>query len=68
MNDDNAKRQISAMISFIMQEAKEKAEDIRRDTEKEFNADKLNKERALMISIKEEYARKKKERIVQKKN
>jgi len=47
------------MISFIMQEAKEKAEDIRRDTEKDFNADKLNKERALNMSLKEEFAKKK---------
>jgi len=31
MNDENAKRQINAMISFIMQEAKEKADDIKKE-------------------------------------
>jgi len=67
MNDENANRQINAMISFIKQEAKEKAEDIKRDTEKDFNADKLNRERVLNATIKEDYTRKKKEKLISKK-
>jgi len=66
MNDETAKRQIAAMVSFIMQEAKEKAEDIKRETDNEFTADKLNRIRLLTLSIKEEYARKRKERLVSK--
>jgi len=66
MNDENARRQIVAMVSFIMQEAKEKAEDIKRETENEFTADKLSRSRLLGLAIKEEYARKRKERLVSK--
>jgi len=56
------------MISFIKQEAKEKAEDIKRDIDKEAGANKLNQERAFTQQIKEEFARKKKERVTEKKN
>jgi len=55
------------MISFIKQEAKEKAEDIKRDIDKEAGANKLNQERAFTQQIKEEFARKKKERVTEKK-
>jgi len=66
MNNKDAERQILAMIGFIKQEAKEKADDIVRDIEKEATADKLTKERTLTASIKEEYAKKKKDKIVSK--
>jgi len=66
MNKQDAERQITAMIGFIRQEAKEKAEDIMRDIEREATADKLNKERTLTSSIKDEYAKKKKDKIVNK--
>jgi len=67
MNDENAKRQINAMISFIMQEAKEKADDIKKNTENEFSVDKLSRERNLNLVVREEFARKRKERLTSKK-
>jgi len=66
MNDEAANRQINSMISFIMQEAAEKRDDIKRDTEKEFQAEKQSKERQLTTAIKEDYTRKKKDNIVGK--
>jgi len=66
MNDESANRQIQAMISFIMQEAQEKQDDIKRDTEKEFQSEKQIKERQLTTAIKEDYARKKKEKVIGK--
>jgi len=66
MNSKDAERQITAMIGFIKQEAKEKAEDIMRDIEKEATADKLTKERTLTSSIKDEFAKKKKEKLINK--
>lgn len=61
MNDKDADRQISQMVAFIQQEAKEKAEEIEVKTESEFNAKKLTKiEQARQETI-AEYAKKRKE-------
>ena len=42
MQASDAERQISQMIEFIKQEAREKAEEIHTKTDAEFNAKKLN--------------------------
>jgi len=66
MNKNDAERQINAMIGFIKQEAKEKADDIIRDIEKEAAAEKATRDRTLKAALIDEYAKKKKEKIVNK--
>jgi len=61
-----AERQIDQMIAFIQQEAKEKAEEIRVKTESEFMAEKLNLQTEASIAIREEYEKKRKDRVVAK--
>jgi len=65
MNKNDAKKQIDQMVGFIMKEAEERAADLKRDTENEVNARRLEKERIFTTQLREEYARKKKERLVQ---
>ncbi len=66
MNNADALRQISQMIEFIKQEAREKAEEIQVKTEAEFNALKLNKVVQARLEIKEEMLRQEKEAVSQK--
>eukprot|EP01006_Ploeotia_vitrea_P007023 TRINITY_DN15652_c0_g1_i2.p2 TRINITY_DN15652_c0_g1~~TRINITY_DN15652_c0_g1_i2.p2 ORF type:complete len:193 (+),score=108.88 TRINITY_DN15652_c0_g1_i2:102-680(+) len=66
MNNKDADRQISQMIEFIKQEAREKAEEIAVKTESEFNAKKLNSVVQARLEIKEEYAKKKKDAIAKR--
>jgi V-type H+-transporting ATPase subunit E len=66
MQQKEADRQIEQMIAFIYQEAKEKAEEIRVKTESEFMAEKLSLQTEASIQIREEFERKRKERVVAK--
>jgi len=52
------------MVGFIKKEAEERAAEIKKDTESEFNAKKLERERTMKAQLKEEYERKKKDRII----
>lgn len=61
MNDKDADRQISQMVEFIKQEAKEKAEEVEVKTESEFNAKKLTKIQQARTEILAEMAKRKKE-------
>lgn len=67
MNQADANKQIEQMIAFIMQEAKEKAEEIRVKTEKEFMADKLSIETQQNVIIRQEHEKMKKQALIQKK-
>uniref|UniRef100_A0A1J3K484 V-type proton ATPase subunit E3 n=1 Tax=Noccaea caerulescens TaxID=107243 RepID=A0A1J3K484_NOCCA len=67
MNQADANKQIDQMIAFIMQEAKEKAEEIRVKTEKEFMADKLSIETQQNVVIRQEHEKAKKQALIQKK-
>jgi len=66
MNPLDADRQIDQMIAFIKQEAKEKAEEIRIKTEKEFMADKLSYETQQNLIIRQEHEKMKKDLLIQK--
>jgi len=66
MNPLDADRQIDQMIAFIKQEAKEKAEEIRIKTEKEFMADKLSYETQQNFIIRQEHEKMKKDLLIQK--
>jgi len=61
-----AERQIEQMIAFINQEAKEKAEEIRVKTESEFMAEKLSLQTEASIQIREDFDKKRKDRLVAK--
>jgi len=63
----DADRQIQQMIAFIKQEAKEKAEEILVKTESEFMAEKMQIQSQSSISIREEFEKKKKDRITERK-
>jgi len=63
----DADRQIQQMIAFIKQEAKEKAEEILVKTESEFMAEKMQIQSQSAISIREEFEKKKKDRITERK-
>jgi len=67
MNRDEADKQINQMCAFILQEAKEKAEEIATKTESEFMADKLNLQTQASITIREDFERKKKDKITDQK-
>jgi len=66
MNLQDADRQIDQMIAFIKQEAKEKAEEIRIKTEKEFMADKLSFETQQNLIIRQDHEKMKKDLLIQK--
>jgi len=66
MQDKDADRQISQMIEFIRQEAKEKADEINVKTEAEFNAKKLSQVVKARAELKDEYTTKRKEVAVKK--
>jgi len=61
MQSSDAERQISQMIEFIKQEAREKAEEIFVKTEAEFNAKKLGQIVKARAELKDEYTAKRKE-------
>ncbi|RLN58862.1 hypothetical protein BBJ29_005598 [Phytophthora kernoviae] len=66
MNASDADRQIKQMVNFILQEAQEKANEIRIKTEHDFNLEKQMLVHNAKIKIQEEYTRKEKEREVNK--
>jgi len=67
MDTQEADRQIKQMIAFIRQEAKEKAEEIRQKTDEERKLEKLNYKRDESTVIRQEYERRKKEWLTQRK-
>ena len=66
MNASDADRQIKQMVNFILQEAQEKANEIRIKTEHDFNLEKQMLVHNAKLKIQEEYARKEKEREINK--
>ncbi|CAI5740869.1 unnamed protein product [Hyaloperonospora brassicae] len=66
MNASDADRQIKQMVNFILQEAHEKANEIRIKTEHDFNLEKQLLVHNAKLKIQEEYKRKEKEREVNK--
>nr|CCA23878.1 Vtype proton ATPase subunit E putative [Albugo laibachii Nc14] len=66
MNASDADRQIKQMVNFILQEAREKANEIRIKTEHDFNLEKQMLVHNAKLKIQEEYARKEKEREINK--
>jgi len=64
MDSKKAGDQIQIMIGFIRQEAQERASDIKREADNEANSRKLEKERVKTAELKDEFARKKKEKVV----
>jgi len=65
MNREEARKQIDQMMGFIMKEAEERVADIKRETDNEAEAKRLERERVVSAQLRDEYARKKKERLVQ---
>ncbi|ETV96005.1 hypothetical protein H310_10660 [Aphanomyces invadans] len=63
---NDADRQIKQMVNFILQEAQEKANEIRIKTEHDFNLEKQMLVHNAKLKIQEEYARKEKEREINK--
>jgi len=61
MNDDEVQRQISIMVSFIDQEAKEKAEEIETKADEEFQIEKGKIVENQRQKIKDHYAKKEKQ-------
>ncbi|KAF0700174.1 Aste57867_9302 [Aphanomyces stellatus] len=66
MNASDADRQIKQMVNFILQEAQEKANEIRIKTEHDFNLEKQMLVHNAKLKIQEEYTRKEKEREINK--
>ncbi|KDO20737.1 ATP synthase subunit [Saprolegnia parasitica CBS 223.65] len=66
MNSSDADRQIKQMVNFILQEAQEKANEIRIKTEHDFNLEKQMLVHNAKVKIQEEYARKEREREINK--
>jgi len=66
MDSSDADRQIKQMVNFILQEAHEKANEIRIKTEHDFNLEKQMLVHNAKIKIQEEYTRKNKEREISK--
>lgn len=58
MNDEQVKQQIQQMVSFIKQEADDKANEIRTKAEEDFNIRKLNAVNEARVKISSEYAKK----------
>jgi V-type H+-transporting ATPase subunit E len=67
MNDTEVERQIHQMVSFIKQEAEEKASEIRVEAEEEFNIEKLQMVEEERRRVKKEYERKESQAEVRKK-
>lgn len=67
MNPTEAARQISQMVEFIKQEAREKAEEIRVKTDQEFNIAKLSLIEAAKQQIANEFVQLRKEKIANQK-
>lgn len=67
MEDADVSRQIQQMVSFIHQEAKEKANEISVSAEEEFNIEKLQLLEAEKKNIRQEYERKSKQVEIRKK-
>lgn len=67
MNDTEVERQIHQMVSFIKQEAEEKANEIRVAAEEEFNIEKLQMVETEKQRIRKEYERKESQVEVKKK-
>merc|ERR1719273_398377 len=61
-----ADRQIKQMIAFIRQEAKEKAEEIRTKTNEDKTIEKLKYKNSETIKLREEFERKRKEKLTEK--
>eukprot|EP00742_Colponemidia_sp_Colp-10_P000286 GILJ01000322.1.p1 GENE.GILJ01000322.1~~GILJ01000322.1.p1 ORF type:complete len:234 (-),score=50.34 GILJ01000322.1:150-851(-) len=61
MNDDEAQKQIHQMVNFILEEAKEKANEIEAKTLQEFNIEKLKMVQHAKDKLKAEYQRKTKQ-------
>jgi len=66
MNDSEINNQIKQMVSFIQQEANEKANEIKLKADEEFNIEKLRMVEAEKAKIRAEYERKEKQIEVQK--
>ena len=66
MNSAAADRQIKQMVNFILQEAQEKANEIRIKTEHDFNLEKQMLVHNAKLKIQEEFSRKEKEREINK--
>ncbi|KAK8814367.1 hypothetical protein WA158_008229 [Blastocystis sp. Blastoise] len=66
MNDSDVQKQIKQMCDFILQEAREKANEITVKTEEEYQIDLANQTQAGKQKVKEEYALKEKNLDVQK--
>lgn len=58
MNDSQVKQQIQQMVSFIKQEAEDKANEIRTKAEEDFNIRKLNAVNEARVKISADYAKK----------
>lgn len=67
MNDAQVKQQIQQMVSFIRQEAEDKANEIRVKAEEDFNIRKLSAVEAAREKIRSEYERKSKQIDVNRK-
>lgn len=65
MQKAEADKQIAQMVGFIKKEATERAADIKKETDSEANARKLERERVMKAQLREEFTRKKKEKQVQ---
>ncbi|KAE8728024.1 V-type proton ATPase subunit E [Hibiscus syriacus] len=67
MNDSDVSKQIHQMVSFIRQEAEEKANEISVSAEEEFNIEKLQLVEAEKKKIRQEYEKKEKQVDIRKK-
>jgi V-type H+-transporting ATPase subunit E len=67
MNDSQVKQQIQQMVSFIRQEADDKANEIRVKAEEDFNIRKLSAVEAAREKIRIEYEKKSKQIDVNRK-
>jgi len=67
MNDQQVKQQIQQMVSFIRQEADEKANEIKVKAEEEFNIRKLSAVEAARAKIRADYDKKSKQIVVNQK-
>eukprot|EP01098_Paradermamoeba_levis_P001673 TRINITY_DN1193_c0_g1_i1.p1 TRINITY_DN1193_c0_g1~~TRINITY_DN1193_c0_g1_i1.p1 ORF type:complete len:262 (-),score=119.07 TRINITY_DN1193_c0_g1_i1:136-831(-) len=67
MNEEEVKKQLSQMVSFILKEAEEKAGEIRVKAQEEFSIEKQRLGQAEKLRIMKEYERKEKNVEVQKK-
>ncbi|KAE8727302.1 V-type proton ATPase subunit E [Hibiscus syriacus] len=67
MNDSDVSKQIQQMVSFIRQEAEERANEISVSAEEEFNIEKLQLVEAEKKKIRQEYEKKEKQVEVRKK-